>query len=199
MTAGGRDSSSPHPGTVAVMRNRAGIETRERILEATRTLLSERGLDGTTVKAICDAAGILAGSFYNLFDSKEEVVLSVVTEAIAAVDPVGEGPETVTELVEAYVRFVTEQQTLARVYLAVAVSKGLQDPEMARRVLRHHEQRVERFRRALEAEGVGPAEAALRAEAVAATLEGFALHALLDPSFDLAGHALRLVAEAVGA
>ncbi len=199
MAAGVRESSPPQPGTVAVMRNRAGIETRERILEATRTLLSERGLDGTTVKAICDAAGILAGSFYNLFDSKEEVVLSVVTEAIAAVDPVGEGPETVTELVEAYVRFVTEQQTLARVYLAVAVSKGLQDPEMARRVLRHHEQRVERFRRALEAEGVGPSEAALRAEAVAATLEGFALHALLDPSFDLAGHALRLVAEAVEA
>ena len=199
MAAGVRESSPPQTGTVAVMRNRAGIETRERILEATRTLLSERGLDGTTVKAICDAAGILAGSFYNLFDSKEEVVLSVVTEAIAAVDPVGEGPETVTELVEAYVRFVTEQQTLARVYLAVAVSKGLQDPEMARRVLRHHEQRVERFRRALEAEGVGPSEAALRAEAVAATLEGFALHALLDPSFDLAGHALRLVAEAVGA
>ncbi len=199
MAARVREPSPLQPGTVAAMRNRAGIETRKRILEATRTLLSERGLDGTTVKAICDAAGILAGSFYNLFDSKEEVVLSVVTEAIAAVDPVGEGPETVTELVEAYVRFVTEQQTLARVYLAVAVSKGLQDPEMARRVLRHHEQRVERFRRALEAEGVGPSEAALRAEAVAATLEGFALHALLDPSFDLAGHALRLVAEAVEA
>ncbi len=181
------------------MRNRAGIETRERILEATRTLLSERGLEGTTVKAICDVAGILAGSFYNLFDSKEQVVLSVVAEAIAAVDPDGPGPESVAELVEAYVRFVTEEQTLARVYLAVAVSKGLQDPEMARRVLRHHEQRVERFRRALAAEGLGEPEASLRAEAVAATLEGYALHALLDPGFDLAAHALRLVNETVGA
>ena len=178
------------------MRNRAGIETRERILKATRTLLSERGLEGTTVKAICNAAGILAGSFYNLFDSKEQVVLAVVAEAIAAIDPAPDGTgttETVADLVEAYVRFVTEEQTLARVYLAVAVSRGLQDPDMARRVLRHHEQRLERFRRALTGEGLSEEEAGQRAEALLATLEGFALHALLDPNFDLAGHALRLI------
>lgn len=182
-------------GTVALMRNRAGLETRERILDAARTLLSTRGLEGTTVKAICDAAGILAGSFYNLFDSKEQVVLAVVAEAIAAVDPAPRdgAPETVADLVEAYVRFVTEEQTLARVYLAVAVSRGLQDPDMARRVLRHHEQRTDRFRRALAGAGVEEPEASRRAEALVATLEGYALHALLDHSFDLAGHALRLV------
>ncbi len=178
------------------MRNRAGIETRERILDATRTLLSERGLEGTTVKGICEAAGILAGSFYNLFDSKEQVVLAVVAEAIAAIDPAPEGDhatETVADLVDAYVRFVTEEQTLARVYLAVAVTRGLQDPDMARRVLRHHEQRLQRFRRALIGEGMSESEAGRRAEALLATLEGYALHALLDPQFDLAGHALRLV------
>ena len=72
-------------------RYRAGIRTEARIIDATRELLGEVGLDGTTLKAICDRAGVRAGSFYNLFESKEEVVLRVVGEAIAAVDPDPDG------------------------------------------------------------------------------------------------------------
>ena len=73
------------------MRYKAGIETRGRILEATRHLISEEGLDGTTIKAICDTSGVLPGSFYNLFDSKEQAIMAVVREAIDAIDP---DPET---------------------------------------------------------------------------------------------------------
>ena len=69
------------------VRNRAGIETRERILTATKRLLAERGLDGVTIKGICDAADVHAGSFYNLFESKEQVVLTAVRDAIRAVAP----------------------------------------------------------------------------------------------------------------
>ena len=68
-------------------RYRAGIRTEARILESTRQLLGEIGLEATTLKAICDLAGVGVGSFYNLFDSKESVILRVVGEAIAAVDP----------------------------------------------------------------------------------------------------------------
>ena len=68
------------------MRYKAGLETRERILGATRTLVAANGLDGTTIKAICELAGVLPGSFYNLFASKEQAVLTVVREAIDAVD-----------------------------------------------------------------------------------------------------------------
>ena len=80
-------------------RNQMGKETRVRILAAARALLGEIGLDGATLKAICERAGVRAGSFYNLFDSKYEAVLEVVREAIRGVDPhpAGEGVDTVRE------------------------------------------------------------------------------------------------------
>ncbi|GIU91967.1 MAG: hypothetical protein KatS3mg011_0873 [Acidimicrobiia bacterium] len=178
------------------MRNRAGLATEAKILTATRRLLSERGLEGTTVKAICDAAGIRAGSFYNLFPSKEDAILSVVREAISAVDPHPEGDhETVEELVDAYVRFVEEEPVLARVYLTVAVLGGLTDPEMNIRILRHHQRRTERFAASIRNRRpeLSAEEATERAEALLAALNGYALHRLLDPSFDFAGHARRLL------
>ncbi len=53
-------------------RYQAGIRTEARITDATRELLGEVGLEGTTLKAICDRAGVRAGSFYNLFETKDD-------------------------------------------------------------------------------------------------------------------------------
>jgi AcrR family transcriptional regulator len=179
------------------MRNRAGLETRERILDATRSLLSERGLDGTTVKAICDLAGVRAGSFYNLFDSKEQVVLGVMREAVTAVDPdpEGKGSDTVTDLVEAYIRFVQGEPTLARVYLVVAINGSLTDRAIAQRALRHHRERVARFSSALRRERPELSEAEItdRVEALLAALNGYTMQSLLEPAFDFAAHARRLL------
>ncbi|MFO7549687.1 MAG: TetR/AcrR family transcriptional regulator [Acidimicrobiia bacterium] len=179
------------------MRNRAGRETRDRILAATRRLLAERGLDGVTVKAICDAAGIRAGSFYNLFDSKEQVVLSVIAEAIAAVDPDPDhtGSETVADLVDAYIQVVEDREPIARLYLTVAVAGGLTDRGIGARVLRHHQERVGRFASAIRRDdpSLDDAEAGVRSEAMLAALNGYAIHSLLDPSFSFAAHARRLV------
>lgn len=179
------------------MRNRAGVETAERILAATRTLLATRGLESTTVKAICEVAGIRAGSFYNLFESKEEVVLTVVRQAITAVDPDPDhtGRDHVADLVEAYIRFVQEQETLARVYLTMAVSGGLTDGRIGQRVLRHHEERLDRFSRAFERDrpDLGADQTRGIIEALLAALNGYAFHWLLDPAFDFAGHARRLL------
>lgn len=178
------------------MRNRAGLETRARILEATRELLAERGLDGTTVKAICDAAGIRAGSFYNLFDSKEQVVLGVVREAITAVDPDPAGEtDRLGDLVGAYVRFIREEPALARVYFMVALSGGLADGDIGRRVLRHHQARVDRFTASFRRDrpDVDPAAASETMEALLAALNGYALHSLIDPAFDFPNHAARLL------
>lgn len=173
------------------MRYRVGLETRGRILEATRDLVAETGLEGATIKAICDRAGVLAGSFYNLFASKEEAILSVVAEAIQMVEPEPEEAADVGALVAAYVRFFEEQEHLARVYLMVAIGRAVRDDTLQARVLRHHERRVERFGVALGAAGV--AEAAETAEVLVAALNGLALHRLLDPSFDLGGQASRLL------
>jgi len=182
-------------------RYRAGIETRHRIIEATRHLLAEAGIEGTTIKAICKGADILPGSFYNLFSSKEEALLMVVHEAIRAVDPdlAGEGTDTVRDLIDAYVTFVGEQPALARIYLQIAVTGGVTDRNLATRMLRHRRYRMERF-----ADAIGRANPSLdrvtadrRAELMIATLNGLTLSKLLEPRFDFAGHAEDLLEETV--
>jgi AcrR family transcriptional regulator len=179
------------------MRNRAGVETAERIVAATRMLLAERGLEATTVKAICDAADVRAGSFYNLFESKEELVLMVIRQAIRAVDPDPgrTGTESVADLVDAYVEFVTHERTIARVYLTVAVSGAVTDDGIRGRVLRHHEERIERFTAAMLRDRPDLSERQAREvmEALLAALNGYAFHSFLDQTFDLAGHARKLL------
>jgi AcrR family transcriptional regulator len=174
-------------------RYRAGIRTEARIIDATRELLGEVGLDGTTLKAICDRAGVRAGSFYNLFESKEEVVLRVVGEAIAAVDPDPEGrhTDTVEDLVEAYIAFITGASSPASIYVQIAVSGAITHGTLGKRVLRHHHLRVGRFAEAMQRADatLSGAEAERRAELMIATLNGLAFRRVLDPKFDFAGHA----------
>ncbi|MDV6243773.1 TetR/AcrR family transcriptional regulator [Rhodococcus opacus] len=47
---------------------------RTELLDIAATLFAERGLRATTVRDIADAAGILSGSLYHHFDSKESIV-----------------------------------------------------------------------------------------------------------------------------
>lgn len=184
------------------MRYKVGLETREKILEATRAILSRSGLEGTTIKAICDEAGVLPGSFYNLFDSKEQAVLAVVREAVDAVDPdpAHQGTDTLKDLVEAYVRFLEEQEDLARVYIRVALA-GINDPDLNQRVLRTHAARVARFADAMTRSGarLSPEMAERRAETLVTALNGIALHRALDSGFDAAWHAAVLLDDALSA
>jgi AcrR family transcriptional regulator len=179
-----------------VARYRVGLETRERILSATRRLLGEVGIEGVTLKAITDQASVGAGSFYNLFDSKEEVVFEVVREAIEAVDPdpAGAGTDSLDDLIEAFVQFVTESTPIARIYLQLAVGRGLTDPQVAARVLRSHRRRVERFADAIRRDHpeLPEAEAEAQAELLLASLTGLALTALVDPQFSMRAHAVHL-------
>jgi AcrR family transcriptional regulator len=180
-------------------RYRVGLETRERILAATRRLLSEVGVEGVTLKAITDQANVGAGSFYNLFDSKEEAVFEVVREAIEAVDPdpEGAGTDTLADLVDAFVTFMTGSTPIARIYLQLAVGRGLTDPNVAHRVMRSHHRRVERFADAWMREdpSLSLDEAERRAQVMLSALTGLGLSMLLDPSFDMRTHALDLLPE----
>lgn len=182
------------------MRYKAGLETRDKILGATRKLIAREGLDGTTIKAICDEAGVLPGSFYNLFDSKEQAILTVVRQAIDAVDPDPnhKGPDSLADLVEAYIRFVTEQPDLARVYVRIAVA-GSANNEIKGRMLRHHQGRVSRFDAAIARQhpGMVSAETARRAETLVIALNGITLHSVVDPDFDVAVHARALLSDAL--
>ena len=172
-------------------RYQAGLKTEARIVDATRDLLGEAGLDGTTLKAICDRAGVRAGSFYNLFPSKEAVVLRVVREAITAVDPHPDGDaDSLGELIEAYLKFVTNESALAKIYLQMAVTGAVGDGEIASRIVRHHAARLERFSAAIgrERPELSTEDARAEANVLLATLNGLLLAWAVNPAFDLVGH-----------
>jgi AcrR family transcriptional regulator len=180
-----------------VARYRVGLETRERILAATRRVVNEVGIEGVTLKAITDQATVGAGSFYNLFGSKEDAVLEVVRQAIEAVDPdpEGAGTDTLPDLVDAFVTFFTDSRPIARIYLQLALGRGLTDRRVADRVTRSHRARVERFADAWQRHdpGIDVAEAEVRAELLVGSLMGLGLNALVDPTFDMRAHAIRLL------
>jgi AcrR family transcriptional regulator len=50
------------------------VSRRDELLELAAMMFAERGLRATTVRDIADSAGILSGSLYHHFSSKEEMV-----------------------------------------------------------------------------------------------------------------------------
>ena len=53
---------------------------REELLDLAATMFAERGLKATTVRDIADSAGILSGSLYHHFKSKEQMVEEVLKD-----------------------------------------------------------------------------------------------------------------------
>lgn len=54
------------------------VSRRDELLELVAAMFADRGLRATTVRDIADAAGILSGSLYHHFASKEEMVDEVL-------------------------------------------------------------------------------------------------------------------------
>src|SRR6188472_3512711 len=52
---------------------------RDELLQIAARLFAERGFRNTTVRDIADAAGILSGSLYHHFDSKESMVDEILS------------------------------------------------------------------------------------------------------------------------
>jgi len=61
---------------------RAPSERRDEILQIAAELFAERGFAATTVREIADAAGILSGSLYHHFDSKESMADELVHDLL---------------------------------------------------------------------------------------------------------------------
>ena len=85
-------------------------ENRARILDAAGRLFRERGLAGTGVDALSDAAGLTHGSLYSQFGSKErlaEAALQAVMEARAGNSLPREGETPRDALVRFASRYLT--------------------------------------------------------------------------------------------
>jgi AcrR family transcriptional regulator len=73
---------------------RSRENTRERLLDAARTVLAREGIQGASVEHICDQAGFTRGAFYSNFTSKDELVLALFhRERAAMMDVLREATE----------------------------------------------------------------------------------------------------------
>jgi AcrR family transcriptional regulator len=57
-----------------------GSSTRHRILQIALTLMSQRGVDGTSMRDLASAAGLNVASLYHYFPSKRELLEAVLVE-----------------------------------------------------------------------------------------------------------------------
>ncbi|MFD9243812.1 TetR/AcrR family transcriptional regulator [Streptomyces sp. NPDC059556] len=84
----------------------AVMSTSERLIEATRELLWERGYVGTSPKAVQQAAGAGQGSMYHHFAGKPDLALAAIRrtaeELSAAAEAVLSGDGTAYSRIEAY-------------------------------------------------------------------------------------------------
>ncbi|MER5632918.1 TetR/AcrR family transcriptional regulator [Streptomyces nitrosporeus] len=82
------------------------MSTPDRLIEATRDLLWERGYVGTSPKAIQRLAGAGQGSMYHHFQGKQELALAAIVRTAAllreAADQALTGPGTAYGRIEAY-------------------------------------------------------------------------------------------------
>jgi len=62
-------------------RNRDSHETRKKILEVSKNLFLEKGFDNTSIQDIIDGlGGLTKGVIYHHFESKDEILQSIVSE-----------------------------------------------------------------------------------------------------------------------
>lgn len=66
----------------ATKKAEVGASRRDEILAVASQVIAERGIKGATVRDIGQAAGILSGSLYYHFDSKEQIVLELLLPSV---------------------------------------------------------------------------------------------------------------------
>lgn len=71
-------TDTPKPNRTA----RRKAETRARLVEAGRAVISRKGVEAATIGEIAESADVAVGSFYNYFSTKEELLDAVIDEAL---------------------------------------------------------------------------------------------------------------------
>lgn len=141
------------------------IRTRE-IGEAALRVIEARGLDGTTMQAVAEEAGLSKGALYLYFRNREELVRHLAQEAmaelIASVDAALALPVPARAALEAALRahvvLFERRRAFFRVYVALA-HPGPDAPASARRARACHPlyaaylERLSRFLAAADATG----------------------------------------------
>jgi AcrR family transcriptional regulator len=129
--------------------------TRTRLLEAAAEVFGERGYDGTRVQEIARRAGLTTGAIYANFDGKADLLLEAIdTLGAHAIDAllfdVVSGRSPAETLLTMGVTLSAPGDDQARALLFEALGAGRRDPDVARRLQAHFEQRARRLAQLVE-------------------------------------------------
>ncbi len=156
-----------------------GRRTREKLLDAARTVFEERGYDDTRMSDIARAAKVSHGTVYTYFDSKDEVLREACTtfidEILASVRvPEDKRSDPAERLFEGHRRYLEAYSQNARM-LEVLEQAALGEPYFHGLVMHLRSVFLERAAGGLrELQGRGLADPALDPETVAPALVGMA-------------------------
>lgn len=176
------------------LRQQRGVRTEAAILEVTLQLLATRGVHGTSLDAVAEAAGVAKSSVLWHFGSKEDLLLRVAEYVF---EQVARGPvrqilelPTIAERDEATWRFFSEtlheRPELRRLILYLIFESGEGRPELRERLQQLYRGIRELYEMGLRGV-VADAEQRRRLAIISvATFDGLFLQWLLDPdSVDL--------------
>src|ERR1700737_3678872 len=74
--------ASPAPPSGRMPRDQSKANTRERLLDAARSVFASSGFHGASVEEIASAAGFSTGALYSNFDGKEDLFLVLMVREI---------------------------------------------------------------------------------------------------------------------
>jgi AcrR family transcriptional regulator len=134
------DSSGKKPGvksetegkaTTRVERQR--LRTRRLLLDAGRTLIAAKGVAGLRIQDLTQVADVALGSFYNYFQSKEELLEAVITESLsdltsATITNVDDNPDPAEVVALANLRVIRlayDEPDFARLIVNIGHSEAL--------------------------------------------------------------------------
>lgn len=157
---------------------------RERILDATRTLVAKGGLREAQISAVANVAGMSTGMIYRYFSAKTdlfvEVLAAAVSHEIVILDAIRNGPGTARDrlfaAVESFSRRALNGPNLAYAFIAEPA-----DPEVDIARIRERKRFADVIR-AILADGVAAGEfPAQNLDASAACIVGAYTEALVGP------------------
>jgi AcrR family transcriptional regulator len=135
------------------------VRSPDRILHKARDLFSVKGYDATSVREICEAAGITKPTLYHFYGSKEGVFRALVDRALEAfrlrlvqqIESPGSPRERLRRVAREYFHYATQNRELARFILSIVHNSPSTAPTAD--ILRHY-QEVEKLIASVVDQGV---------------------------------------------
>lgn len=98
-----------------------------KILEAARTIISEHGIQGATIRGIAEEAGVSTGAIYHYYSSKEAILYDVMDDGFSEIERIStvsiETKQKFKEIIEEIFvgmqdRFMKDAENRLQLYLA---------------------------------------------------------------------------------